>query len=637
VPPALALQAAELTFDEDGIPFSQAFDDVYHSKDGGLAQVHNVFMAGNGLPARWRGNRRFVICETGFGLGLSFLATWAAWQADPGRSARLHFVSCELHPFSGADLAALYAHLFAADPTLAELGAALIAQWPMLIAGTHRLTFDEGRVTLTLLFGDALQTLPRLQAQVDAFFLDGFSPAKNPTLWQLPLFKQFARLSGPGATLATYTVAGEVRRGLTAAGFVVEKQPGFGQKRQMLTGHFRGARQAWTVPAQQRAIIVGAGMAGASAAERLTLRGWQVMLIDARSGPATQASGNHAGAFRPVVSQDDNLQARLARSAFLYGLRHFKRLPALAWSPCGALQMARNKDEAARFNAIATEHGLPECYLRHVDQTEARRLTGVPVTTGGIWFGQAGWVQPKSLVASLLAAAEPLLTTCYETQVDTLERQGDDWLVRDNTGREIARAPVVVLANAADATRLVPLLGVVEDLRAVTHLPQGAIPTPQALVCGGGYLTPEIDGIHCLGSSAADVADAIAAHTANLALLGQMLDTSPPSAAPPVGRLCARPNTIDRMPVAGPVPDVTRFQAKHAGSLHLAPRLDGLYALTGFGARGLVWCSLLAELLASQIEGEPLPVERDLVQAVDPARFLARELASAETETGGDA
>lgn len=229
------LELARLILADDGTPYSPAYGDVYHSAAGGHAQATHVFMGGNGLPERWRGRSRFVILETGFGLGTNFLATWLAWQNDPQRCAELHFISLEKHPFAAADLAR--AHL--AWPEFAELSAKLIRHWPegdSLRVGEHRLELADGCVVLHLVFGDALECLPTLEAAVDAFYLDGFSPVKNPALWSPELCCALHRLAVPGATLATWSVAGAVRRALSDAGFAVEKRPGFAEKRQMLVG-----------------------------------------------------------------------------------------------------------------------------------------------------------------------------------------------------------------------------------------------------------------------------------------------------------------------------------------------------------------------------------------------------------------
>ncbi|MBS1229985.1 MAG: bifunctional tRNA (5-methylaminomethyl-2-thiouridine)(34)-methyltransferase MnmD/FAD-dependent [Proteobacteria bacterium] len=233
----MPLEPARLTLAADGTPFSPGYGDVYHSAAGAHAQANHVFLAGNCLPDRWAHRAQFVIVETGFGLGLNFLATWLAWRDDPLRCQVLHFVSLEKHPLAAADLARTHA----AWPELALLADELCRHWPALEEGAHELEFDAGRVRLTLHLGDAVTTLPTLDSRADAFYLDGFSPAKNPELWSPALCQSLARLAQPGATLATWSVAGSVRRALAAAGFAVAKRPGFAGKRQMLVGRFGAA------------------------------------------------------------------------------------------------------------------------------------------------------------------------------------------------------------------------------------------------------------------------------------------------------------------------------------------------------------------------------------------------------------
>ena len=230
----MPLEPARLTLTADGTPFSPVYDDVYHSAAGAYAQAQHVFLAGNGLPDRWVDRTRFVIVETGFGLGLNFLATWLAWRDDQLRCRTLHFVSLEKHPLAVTDLAQAHA----AWPELAPLAEELRRHWPVLEAGAHHLEFDGGRVLLTLHFGDAVDVLPGLDVAADAFYLDGFSPAKNPELWSPALCASLARLAANDATLATWSVAGSVRRALAAAGFEVTRRPGFASKRQMLVGRY---------------------------------------------------------------------------------------------------------------------------------------------------------------------------------------------------------------------------------------------------------------------------------------------------------------------------------------------------------------------------------------------------------------
>ncbi|WP_420223913.1 tRNA (5-methylaminomethyl-2-thiouridine)(34)-methyltransferase MnmD [Pigmentiphaga litoralis] len=270
-------------FASANVPFSERYGDVYHAVQGPIAQADYVFLQGNGLPERWRGRKRFTVCETGFGLGFNFLALWQAWRADPDRPARLHMVSVEAHPFSREHMTALLASKLEGD--LRGMAETLIAQWPPLLPGLHRIDLEGGALTLTLAFGYALDVVPQLTAHVDAFFLDGFSPARNPEMWSPPLMKALARLAAPGATAATWSSAGDVRRALAEAGFAVRKHPGFGYKRVMTVATYapryvpRHASPPPPVFKERHAIVVGAGISGANVAYALALRGWRVTVV----------------------------------------------------------------------------------------------------------------------------------------------------------------------------------------------------------------------------------------------------------------------------------------------------------------------------------------------------------------------
>jgi tRNA 5-methylaminomethyl-2-thiouridine biosynthesis bifunctional protein len=591
------LVAATLAFAADGTPYSQAYGDVYHSAGGGLAQAQHVFLQGNGLPGRWRQRRAFTILETGFGFGLSFLATWRAWREDAARSERLHFVSIEKHPFTNVDLSSFWEKIFELKKESQEL----IARWPMLVPGMHRIEFEGGNVVLTLFLGDIADGLPQLQLAADAIYLDGFAPQKNPQMWVPLLLRHLGRLAAPGATLATWSVAGPVRSALEGAGFAVEKVEGFGSKRQMLRGHL--VRTARTGPVQSRrsAIVIGAGVAGAAACERLASRGWHVTLIERQAGPAQEASGNPAGVFHPVVSPDDSLFARFTRASFLFLLRHWQALEGVQWEHCGVLQVARNAQEKASQQRALATLGYPARYAQF-DETK-----------GGIWFPEAGWVKPRSLVDGLLARFD--IEKIFGREVFSLSRENNAWKAKDVQDNVIASAAIVVLANASDALRLAPHPQA--RLRRVrgqlTLVP--AIAGLGHVVLRGGMALPGIGGLSVVGASF-DVDDEDThlrtdSHEGNLERLEQMFPGASAGldAARLEGRVAFRAVVPDRLPMIGPIADA---------------RGAGLYGAFAYGSRGLLWATLGGELLASMLEGEPLPVERKLAAAVDPGRFALR-------------
>ena len=596
---------AQLDF-KDGVPYSAAYGDIYHSADGGAGQARHVFLQGCGLPGAWAGRACYVIIETGFGTGMNFLATWAAWRADPARPARLHFLSAEKHPFRPEDLVRLHAQW----PEFADLSRELLASWPILTPGFHRIALDGGRVQLTLMLGDAADCLPEVRATVDAFYLDGFAPDRNADLWQPKLFSTLARLARPGASAATYTVVGFVREGLARAGFFVEKRAGFGHKRHCLVARYAGEPRHIEPAPPRHVTVVGAGVAGSAVAHALAERGIPVTVIERAGAPAQGASGNPVAVFRPLVSRDDNRASRLTRAAFLHDLRVWQALgEAVEWSSCGVLHLARDAEAEAKLQQALVDTAPPADYARWVDRAEARELANWPVAVPGVFYSSAGWVVPGSLCRAWLDHASIRLKTgCV---VGRMEASSGGWQVLDRAGVVLAEADAVVLANARDALSLLPdqpwPLHAVRGQ--VTRLPQGSLPEIRRVIAREGYVAPG-EPHPVVGATYEhddeDISPRRESDLANLARLeailpgaGERIDGEGVS-----GRASLRATLPDRLPIVGAVTG----QA-------------GLYVAAGYASRGVVWAGLLGEALADLMTGQPLPLERDLMRAISPERF----------------
>ncbi|HEV3009175.1 MAG TPA: FAD-dependent 5-carboxymethylaminomethyl-2-thiouridine(34) oxidoreductase MnmC [Burkholderiales bacterium] len=582
-----ALVPARLAF-QDGTPYSEAYGDVYHSAAGGPAQSRHVFLSGNGLPGRWAGRERFVILETGFGFGLNFLATWRVWRRDPARCRRLHYVAIEKHPFSLPDLRTLHARY----PDLEREAAELHSVWPVLVPGGHRAELDGGSVVLTLFFAD-IKVARDLRLAADAFYLDGFAPAKNPDMWSPQVMRALSRLAAPGATAATWSVASSVRSALEATGFAVEKRDGFGHKKEMLVARNLRTGSEARAPMNKKAVVVGAGVAGAAVCERLCSRGWEVELYERHAEPAQEASGNHAGTFHPIVTPDDSLFARLTRTGFLQSISYWKAFSAIRWDPCGVLQLARDAKEEASQRASVAALALPPEYAQYVTREEASAHAGVPVAAPGLWFPEGGWIQPRSLVEAQLEACGNRLKTFPGKNIS-----------------QLPDAPAVILANSAEAPKLqdIPHLRMRRVRGQVSHLAADQIDAPHVVVLRGGMILPPVGGICVVGASF-DLDDADPAlredsHAGNLERLEKILLLKmKPKAVE--GRVSFRAVTPDRLPVVGKLG-------------------EGVYGAFAYGSRGLIWAALAAELIAAQLEGEPLPVEGKLADALHPQRFARR-------------
>jgi len=637
-----AITPASLTFDAEGTPYSAEFDDVYHSAWGGLAQARHVFLGGNDLPARWQDRERFVILETGFGQGLNFLATWLAWKQDPNACQRLHFLAVEKHPFRREDLLTLHARY----PELAAVSAELLARWPELTSGFHRLEFEHGRIVLTLAFGEAMAMLPQFVATPDAIYLDGFSPAKNPALWSPQLLTEIGLLASPGTTLATWTVSRPVCDALEAAGFSLNRRRGFAHKIEMLVGRMPTPEDSiesgiagdfLQVPTDRRAIVVGAGLAGALIAERLCSLGWTVDLFDRHPAAAMETSSNLTAVMLPMLSLDDNRSSRLNRACYLHALRTVTNWRGEGLSIdgdfCGVLQLARDNEHAAKQKEILVRCGFPESYVRWVDQAEASALAGASTSSGGWWFAGGAWWNPPSLCTAALTRCGDRLLRHFSTEVDTIEHTPEGWTVLDASGKKLGAAPRLVFAGAHDLLRLPQTahLPLFRFRGQVTHLDAPSPAPLKTVVCKEGYVSPPYGGLYCVGASfhrGGEPELRESDHLANLERLESMLPgyvakNHPGTAGATIkGKVGFRPVSPDKLPIVG---EMYHPGARPQGrDLSGVERWPGLHVASGYGARGLVWSVLMAELLAAQINGDPLPLEADLAATVDPARFLLR-------------
>ena len=640
---ALFIEPATPAFDAAGTPYSPDYGDVYHSTDSGPGQARHVFLGGNGLPARWARARVFTIVETGFGLGLNFLATWQAWRADATRPAQLHYVSIEKHPFTRENLALLHARY----PEFSALARELQHAWPPLLPGFHRLEFESGAVALTLAFADVGRALQELRLDADACYLDGFAPTRNPEMWSEPVAKALARLARAGTTLATYTTARVVRHVLSEAGFACELKPGFGRKRHLLAASYaprwrvRHARAAPQAVSDRSAIIIGAGLAGAAVAERLASRGWSIDLIERRAAPQMEASVMAAGVFHPLIARDDSVLARLTRAGHFLARGRWQALAdsglSPQWQRCGVLQLARDASEEARMQAAVTALRLPPSYAEYLPRAEAGSRVGRAVRAGGLWFASGGWMRPATLVAAQLEGAR--LRAChwrahFGRAADRLVHDGVRWTALANDGSAIASATLCVLANSDGAARLADFGdAALKRVRGqISFLPAGSCGALTAVLAGNGYLVPVPEGV--IAGATYDLDDddpalRATSHAGNLARLSQLLPDPPlfdPTAlAGSVGFRCV---VRDRLPLIGAVPDLASTQARQAAlsgaQLRDLPRLPGLYAAFAYASRGLTWASLGGEVIAALADAEPVPLEASLIDAIDPGRFALR-------------
>ncbi|WP_192954851.1 bifunctional tRNA (5-methylaminomethyl-2-thiouridine)(34)-methyltransferase MnmD/FAD-dependent 5-carboxymethylaminomethyl-2-thiouridine(34) oxidoreductase MnmC [Gallaecimonas mangrovi] len=623
------MRQATIHFNEQGTPVAEDFDDVYFSNASGLEESRFVFLKNNDLPARFIHQQgAFVIAETGFGTGLNFLAAWHAFNEHAGPSARLHFISTEKFPLSRADLTAA----LAAWPELAGLAKQLIAQYPDAIEGCHRMLFDK--VTLDLWLGDIKSTLPQWhcpqEGLVDAWFLDGFAPAKNPEMWQQSLFDEMARLAKLGGSFATFTAAGFVRRGLNASGFNAKKVPGFGSKREMLAGVLTAPVAAASPPVYQRrsaktlgkVAIIGAGLAGSGCAWQLKRRGINAQLFCKDEKVACGASGNPQGALYPLLNSDHDALSQLFASAFGYSRRLIEK-SAVPQGLNGLLQLALDDKLTKRYQRLGQQF---PALCQYIAAEKASSIAGVSLPYPALYFAKAGWLKPPALVEWLLEGQNVELGT----EVTEVVRAGSGWQLLAKE-RVLGVFDTVIFAAGAgnialtDQLPLTAVRGQISQLQA-----DGQSANLKTVLCHNGYMTPPEAGTLCIGASfvrqdlGSELRDS--EHQENVAKMQQSFGEQPWLPKEVVGgNAGTRVVLRDHLPLVGALPDPAGYQGRSVESIDATDQ-QGLWLLAGLGARGVTSGLLCADVLVSQMFAEPQPLPVAVLDAIMPNRFWVRRL-----------
>lgn len=555
----------------DGVLGSARFGDIYASRQGGLSQAREVFLRGCNLPGAWAGRRHFSVAELGFGTGLNILALLQLWQQHRPPGATLHIFSIEGFPLSQTDAERALAQF----PELTELAGPLLARWPQGARGLHRIQWPALAATLDLMIGDVAETLPGWDGKADAWFLDGFSPVKNPQMWSEAILAEVAAHAAQGGRAATWTVAGAVRRGLEAGGFEIHRMPGFGHKSERLEAYFPGAAAEPPIP---RIAIVGAGIAGASLARAFADLGVTPRVF--AHGP--MASGNPAALITPRLAAGSGDGAALHALAFRRSVECIRNTVPDAIIAQGVRRLL-GEDERPRADATLASGLFEQDSMSFIDEA--------------LWLADGLVVSPPRLRDAWLADVEP-------GEVAEVRLEDDWWLLLVDGGREGPFQHVIVAAGIACAglagVKLRPVRGQVNT----AELPMDGPPTSW-----GGYLIPTETGLlfgatHDRGDG--DWAEREADTARNVAgLVNRFPDMAKRLVDTPLSAMAGvRASTGDNQPLAG----------------ELRP---GLFVLTGLGGRGFTLAPLLAEHVAARVLSRPSPLPRQLQRLVEPARVRA--------------
>jgi tRNA 5-methylaminomethyl-2-thiouridine biosynthesis bifunctional protein len=630
----------------NGTPGSTQFGDVYYSAGNGLKETQYVFLQQNELPQRWQQVERFVIAETGFGTGLNFLVTMKTWLQSAADNACLYFISIENYPVSPEDISKLASQWSELKPYIDEL----LYVYPPPVPGMHLLELAGGKVKLLLIFDEVEAALGQINTKVDVWFLDGFAPARNPAMWSERVFELIGRNTRIGGSFATYTASGLVRRGLSKAGFVVQKSQGYGDKRDMLKGFIFERRcyvveKPWfaipeTTCNDKNAVVIGAGLAGLATAWALVKRGWKITLIDRHATIAEGASGNPAGLLMPRLSRNETLDSRFYINAYVHAIRCLNKLQANSndqfWFKSGNMLV----DDADKLKHIRESHQYPENFIKYINRDDTENTAGISLRHDALLFVGAGWIKVKLLCDAIKRECAGQLKLVHANVSDVRFNQGK-WHITGENSNTIMLTSCVVLANGSMAryfpvVEWLPLEAVRGQLTIIEQTDKS-----RKIKCGisaDRYITPAHEGKHILGASFNLDDESLELSSfhqeENISSINRLIPAGFEQQSEQKGRVAFRAVSKDMVPMVGCVPDQDKFEHDYQGLHHGRPSrlypagayLPGLYISTAHGSRGLASCFISGEIIASLICADPLPVEKELADYLNPARFIIRRL-----------
>ena len=585
---------------ENGVLRSRQYDDIFFSNEDGLKESVYVFLEGTELSQKLLSSNHITIAETGFGTGLNLTAVMQLVDRL-GVKTKIDYISFENCPLTDELIEIAHQKFQAIKPYSTELRKNLPPRWP----GAHFRHLSNGQINLHLHYGTAENLMPKLDFQADIWFLDGFSPAKNTDLWSSDLCKEIARLSAPDARIATFTVAAHVRKGLEEAGFVLEKRPGFGRKRDMLTASLsQTSRPNNSIP--QNIVVIGGGIAGASIAAGLYQAGFNHVLIDEAPELATAASGNPLGLQIPRLRVVDQPMSRLSLSAFSTAMDVVEDADALISKGVIALDMPER--EAVRHRKLSAQ-GWPTDLLQYVSPDETSKMLGMELEMGAMFYPTAQVISPAKLTRHLAKNSMQILGHAIK-KVQKIDE--GSWHIYLSNGQKI-EADHIILAAGAGLPKLLKIFDLPElplqvTSGQLTYFPSDSSQAaPNFALNYGGYVALDADGKLVAGASfdrSGSMSLSDDAHNHNLGLM-------PPALANKLskgsidGRVSQRLATTDRWPLMG----------------HYA---HGISVISALSALGLTFAPLLGQIHAQKLAHRPFIVDREILSVLDPMRFAKR-------------
>lgn len=570
--PLIQCESPKLDWSREKTPAAFDFNDIYFSVDGGIEESRTVFLGGCGLPKAWKNTPHYTIAELGFGTGVNFLTCCKMWserkQAQSQTPNRLDYVSIEKYPFSKDQLKRALSHF----PDLQPYSDRLIDIWPGPVRGIHRIELTN-TLTLTLIHDDVLPALSSIDHTMDAWFLDGFSPERNPDMWSQTVMDAVALRSKKGTRIASFTVAGSVRSALSEAGFTVFKKEGFGRKRNRLEAIFEQAPKTETLKRPPKnPLIIGGGIAGAAVCRAFLRIDIRPTLIEKSDTLKTAASGNAAAIIKPRLDLQDRPESRFFLASFLYAQQAYRESGHVLQK--GIMHLAKDKKEKRRFEKIVSQAPLGYNHLRLTDE--------------GLSLPSALIIDPKSTLEHWTRDAKKLTAN-----VTRIEKCGSTYTVFNSSGDILASGDAIILCAGAD----IPYFEIkgLEDLRfSRGQLSWARVESPLNVpITYGGYAIP-------LGENTL-----IGATHARLNAQDPFIVTKEDDQ----NNLEAFTNATGKTAKLGQGISRASIRVTTPNTLPRVDEIDENYwVMTGLGSRGFVFAPLLGAHIVSQTLGSVSPL-----------------------------
>lgn len=529
--------------------------------------------------------------------------------------------------------------------SLHSLAKEFLPFYKTVTSGYNRFAASNGKLELVLIVSDVREIINSFHAKIDVWYLDGFSPAKNPEMWSEDIFAFMKRNSKKDATCSSYTTARLVREGLTAIGFVVEKFPGFGNKKHMLKGKLPISRQKisdkpWfrspkNIFNTKKAVIIGAGLAGTSLSFVLTQKGFSVTLLEREDRIAYGASGNPAGMFAPLLTADESDLSEWSVAAykeFAQFLEMYSHMIPNLFYNTGVFQTIANQEELTRL-----QRAFEISKLDSSDVVFHENNNQILAGHRGILFPKAGWLRPSLLSQFYLDLSKPTLK--LSTSLTNLKREKSHWTL-NLSNNEVLESEVVVFANSFEAEKF---LGDIENVKKVRgqilYYPSHRFPIhmERVILHDDGYFIPNVDGFHIVGATFNPMDLSANVKKEDNSYLLQKLKKIFPEVEEEfdfAGRVSFRAMSNDHLPLVGAVPDAYAFKKEYSDlwksniykDYKDGQYLPGLFVSIAHGSKGILNSYMAANVISSLISNQSPVINPKLLEKVNPSRFLIQKL-----------